>query len=135
MATGQEISTAKTATTTTTTVEGEVEIFLKIFIELVIKEPEEIKSLIEKQSDSTDGPALDAIILVVAKLRDLLKTDIDSLKILSALKTSLKILKNFLNFISQSKILYALKNATSKKHASKKRKTDENCSENVSSDQ
>ena len=39
MATGQEISV--------TTLEGEVEIFLKILIELVIKEPEEIESLIE----------------------------------------------------------------------------------------
>ena len=80
MATSQEI--------TTTTVEGEVAIFLKILIELVIKEPEEIKSLIEKQSDNTDGPTLDAIILVVAKLRDLLRNDIDSLKIPTALKTS-----------------------------------------------
>ena len=80
MATSQEIIT--------TTVEGEVAIFLKILIELVIKEPEEIKSLIEKQSDNTDGPTLDAIILVVAKLRDLLRNDIDSLKIPTALKTS-----------------------------------------------
>ena len=127
MATGQEISATK--------LEGEVEIFLKILIELVIKEPEEIESLIEKQNDNTDGPALDAIILVVAKLRDLLRNDIDSLNIPSPLKTSLKIFKNFLNFISQSKILYALKHGTSKKRAGKKRKTDENCSENVSSDQ
>ena len=137
MAASQEKETATTTitTTTTTTVEREVEIFLKTLIELVIKEPDEIKFLIEKQSDNTDGPALDAIILVVGKLRELLRNDIDSLKIPSALKTSLKILKNFLNFISQSKILYALKNATSKKHTSKKRKTDEACSENVSSDQ
>ena len=134
MAASQEKETA-TTTIATTTVEGEVEIFLKILIELVIKEPDEIKFLIEKQSDNTDGPALDAIILVVGKLRELLRNDIDSLKIPSALKTSLKIFKNFLNFISQSKILYALKNATSKKQTSKKRKTDEACSENVSSDQ
>ena len=134
MAASQEKETA-TTTIATTTVEGEVEIFLKILIELVIKEPDEIKFLIEKQSDNTDGPALDAIILVVGKLRELLRNDIDSLKIPSALKTSLKILKNFLNFISQSKILYALKNATSKKQTSKKRKTDEAYSENVSSDQ
>ena len=134
MAASQEKETA-TTTITATTVEGEVEIFFKILIELVIKEPDEIKFLIEKQSDNTDGPALDAIILVAGKLRELLRNDIDSLKIPSALKTSLKIFKNFLNFISQSKILYALKNATSKKHTSKKRKTDEACSENVSSDQ
>ena len=134
MAASQEKETA-TTTITTTTVEGEVEIFLKILIELVIKEPDEIKFLIEKQSDNTDGPALDAIILVVGKLRELLRNDIDSLKAPSALKTSLKIFKNFLNFTSQSKILYALKNATSRKHTSKKHKTDETCSENVSSDQ
>ena len=134
MAASQEKETA-TTTITTTTVEGEVEIFLKILIELVIKESDEINFLIEKQSDNTDGPVLDTIILVVGKLRELLRNDIDSLKIPSVLKTSLKIFKNFLNFISQSKILHALKNATSKKHTSKKRKTDEACSENVSSDQ
>ena len=134
MAASQEKETA-TTTITTTTVEGEVEIFLKTLIELVIKESDEINFLIEKQSDNTDGPALDTIILVVGKLRELLRNDIDSLKIPSALKTSLKIFKKFLNFISQSKILYALKNTTSKKHTSKKRKTDEACSENISSDQ
>ena len=92
MAASQEKETA-TTTITTTTVEGEVEIFFKILIELVIKEPDEIKFLIEKQSDNTDGPALDAIILVAGKLRELLRNDIDSLKIPSALKTSLKFLK------------------------------------------
>ena len=127
MATGQEILPIQ--------LEREVEIFLKILIELVIKEPEEIKSLIQKQNDSTDGPALDAIILVVAKLTNLLRNDTVSLNIPSPLKTSLKILKNFLNFITQSKILYALKHGTSKKRTGKKRKTDEDCSENVSSDQ
>ena len=43
MAASQEKETATTTTITTTTVEGEVEIFLKILIELVIKEPDEIK--------------------------------------------------------------------------------------------
>ena len=115
-------------------IEGEVEIFLKILVELVIKEPEEIDSLIKKKDDVTDGPALDAIILVVAKLTNLLKGDIDSLNIPSPLKISLKILKNFLNFISQSKILYALKHGKNKKHTAKKRANEE-CSENVSCNQ
>ena len=127
MASGQEILPIQ--------MEGEVEIFLKILIELVIKEPEEIEYLIKKQNDKTDGPTLDAIILGVAKLTDLLKKDIDSLNIPSPLKTALKILRNFLNFISQTKILYALKHGKNKKHTNKKRKTDEECSENVSSNQ
>ena len=70
MASGQEILPIQ--------MEGEVEIFLKILIELVIKEPEKIEYLIKKQNDKTDGPNLDAIILGVAKLTDLLKKDIDS---------------------------------------------------------
>ena len=116
-------------------IEGEVEIFLKILVELVIKEPEEIDSLIKKKDDVTDGPALDAIILVVAKLTNLLRGDIDSLNLPSPLKISLKILKNFLNFISQSKILYTLKHGKNKKHTAKKRKANEECSENVSCNQ
>ena len=127
MASGQEMLPIQ--------IEGEVEIFLKILIELVIKEPEEIEYLIKKQNDKTDGPTLDAIILGVAKLTDLLKKDIDSLNIPSLLKTALKILRNFLNFISQTKILYALKHGKNKKHTNKKRKADEECSENVSSNQ
>ena len=127
MASGQEILPIQ--------IEGEVEIFLKILIELVIKEPEEIEYLIKKQNDKTDGPTLDAIILSVAKLRDLLEKDIDYLNIPSPLKTALKILRNFLNFISQTKILYALKHGKNKKHTNKKRKTNEECSENVSSNQ
>ena len=85
--------------------EEEAENFLKILTELVIKEPEEIESLIKKRKDVTDGPALDAIILVVHKLTTLLKGDIDSLNLPAPLKVSLKILKNFLEFITQSKIL------------------------------
>ena len=109
-------------------IEGEVEIFLKILVELVIKEPEEIDSLIKKKKD-------DVIILVVAKLTNLLRGDIDSSNIPSPLKISLKILKNFLNFISQSKILYTLKHGKNKKHTAKKRKANEECSENVSCNQ
>ena len=116
-------------------IEGEVEIFLKIFIELAIKKPEDINELIEKTNDNIDGPALDAIILAVSKLRELLQTDIDSLKLPNALKVSIKLLKSFIEFINQSKLLKTLKDATSKKHSNKKRKTIEKSSADVSSDQ
>ena len=114
---------------------GEVEIFLKIFIELAIKEPEDLDKLVEKTNDNIDGPALDAIIFAVSKLRQLLKSDIDSLNLPNPLKVSIKLLKTFVEFIHQSKLLKTLRNATSKKHTSKKRKTIEESSINVSSDQ
>ena len=126
MATNQEITPVE--------IEGQTKIFLEVLSELVIKEPEEIDSLIEKESDKTDGAALDAIILVVCKLTQLLQKDIDSLNIPTPLKTALKILKNFLNFVTQSKILNSLKHSKTKKHAGKKRKTVESSGENVSSD-
>ena len=115
--------------------EGEAETFLNILTELVIKDPEDIETLIKKRNDVTDGPALDAIILVVSKLTTLLKGDIDSLNIPAPLKISLKILKTFLDFITQSKILHRLKHGKNKNHSTKKRKTDEKCSGDVSSDQ
>ena len=114
---------------------GEVEIFLKIFIELAIKEPEDLDKLVEKTNDDIDGPALDAIIFAVSKLRQLLQSDIYSLKLPNALKVSVKVLKTFIEFIHQSKLLKTLKDAMSKKHTSKKRKTIEESSANVSSDQ
>ena len=112
---------------------GEVEIFLKIFIELAIKEPEDIDKLIEKTNDNIDRPALDAIIFAVSKLRELLQSDIESLKLPNALKVSIKLLKSFIEFKHQSKLLKTLKDATSKKHASKKRKTVEESGTDVSS--
>ena len=115
--------------------EKEVEIFLKIFIKFAIKDPEDINELIENSHDKTDGAALDAIILAVSKLRELLQTDIDSLKLPNALKVSIKLLKTFIEFINQSKLLKTLKDATSKEGSSKKCKTIEESSTNVSSDQ
>ena len=115
--------------------EKEVEIFLKIFIELAIKDPEDINELIENSNDKTDCPALDAIISALSKLRELLQTDTDSLKLPNALKVSIKLLKTFIEFINQSKLLKALKDATSKKRSSKKPKTIEESSTNVSRDQ
>ena len=114
---------------------GEVEIFLKIFIELGIKEPEDLDKLVEKTNDNIDGPALDAIIFAVSKLRELLQSNIDSLKLPNALKVSIKLLKTFIEFIHQSKLLKTLKDAASKKHSSKKRKTIEKSGTDVSSDQ
>ena len=114
---------------------GEVEIFLKIFIELAIKDPEDLDELVEKANDNIDGPALDAIIFAVSKLRQLLQSDIDSLKLPNALKVSIKLLKTFIEFIHQSKLLKTLKNASSKNHTSKKRKTIESSSTDVPSDQ
>ena len=89
--------------------EKEVEIFLKIFVELAIKEPEEIEKLVENSNDKTNGVALDAIILAVSKLRELLKADIDSLNLPHALKVSIKLLKTFIGFLNQSKLLKTLK--------------------------
>ena len=114
---------------------GEVEIFLKIFVELAIKEPEDLDELVEKTNDNTDGAALDAIIFAVSKLRELLQSDIDSLKLPKALKVSIRLLKTFVEFIHQSKLLKTLKNTSSKKHTGKKRKTIESSSANVPSDE
>ena len=115
--------------------EKEVKIFLKIFVELAIKESEEIDKLIETSYDKTEGMALDAIILAVSKLRELLKTDIDSLNLPHALKVSIKLLKTFIDFLNQSKILKTLKDASGKKLSSKKRTAIEGNSTDVSSDQ
>ena len=115
--------------------EKEVEIFLKIFVELAIKEPEEIDKLVESSNDKTDGVALDAIILAVSKLRELLITDIDSLKLPNALKVSIKLLKTFIDFLNQSKLLKTLKDALSKKHSSKKCAAIEGSSSNVEGNQ
>ena len=73
---------------------GEVEIFLKIFVELVIKEPEDLDKLVEKTNDNIDGPALDAIIFAVSKLRQLLQSDIDS-EVAKRLKSFNQTAKNF----------------------------------------
>ena len=115
--------------------EKEVKIFLKIFVELAIKEPEEIEKLVENSSDKTDGAALDAIILAVSKLRELLKADIDSLNLPHALKVSIKLLKTFIDFLNQSKLLKTLKDASSKKRSSKKCTPIEGSSSNVEGDQ
>ena len=115
--------------------EKEVEIFLKIFVELAIKDPEEIDKLVENSNNKTDGAVLDAIILAVSKLRELLKADIDSLNLPHALKVSIKLLKTFIYFLNQSKLLKTLKDSSSKKCSSKKGKTIERGSSSVGSNQ
>ena len=115
--------------------EKEVEIFLKVFVELAIKEPEEVDKLIESSYDKTGGVALDAIILAVSKLRELLKPDIDSLNLPHALKVSIKLLKTFIDFLNQSKLLKTLKDVSSKKRSSKKCMPIKGSSPNVSSNQ
>ena len=96
--------------------EKEIEIFLKILVELVIKEPEETEKLIKEGIDRPDGAKLDVLLIAVSKLRELLKTDIDSLNLPSFMKTSIKLLKTFIDFLNASKILHSIKkNATSKK--------------------
>ena len=106
--------------------EKEVEIFLKIFVELAIKEPDENNKTLNISYDKTDGAVLDTIILAVSKLRELLKADIDSLNLPHTLKVSIKLLKTFIDSLNQSKILKTL---------SKKRTTIEGCGTDVSSDQ
>ena len=39
--------------------ENEVEVFLKIFIELAIKEPEELDKILENSNDKVDSVVLD----------------------------------------------------------------------------
>ena len=115
--------------------EKEVEIFLKIFVELAIKDPEEIEKLVENSNNKADGAVLDAIILTVSKSRELLKADIDSLNLPHALKVSIKLLKTFIDFLNQSKLLKTLKDSSSKKRSIKKGKTIEGSSSSVESNQ
>ena len=95
--------------------EKELEVFLKIFVELIIKDPEETEKLIKEEIDRPDGVGLNTILLAVSKLRELLKGDIDSLKIPNFMKTSIKLLKTFFDFLNASKLLKTLKDASSKK--------------------
>ena len=89
----------------------------------------------ENSNDKTDGAALDEIILAVSKLRELLKADIDSLNLPHALKVSIKLLKTFIDFLNQSKLLKTLKDASSKKRSSKKCTPIEGSGSNVEGDQ
>ena len=113
----------------------EVEIFLKIFIELVNKEPEEIEKEANTARDSEDGAALDVILLAISKLSELLRCDIDSLKLPNFLKSSLKILRAFLDFFKAKKKLESLRDATPKICDAKRKKTTKGSSSNVPSDQ
>ena len=115
--------------------EKEIEIFLRVFVELIIKDPEKIENDIKKGIDREDGAGLDAILVAVSKLRELLKADIDSLNLPKFMKTSLRLLKTFLDFIKSTKIIESLKNASHKNSTKKRKKTDESSSANIAADQ
>ena len=115
--------------------EKEIEVFLKVFVELIIKDPEEIKNDIKKDIDREDGAELNAILVAVSKLRELLKSDIDSPNLPKFMKTSLRLLKTFLDFIKSTKIIESLKNASHKNSTKKRKKTDESSSANIAADQ
>ena len=118
-------------------IEKESEIFLKILVELVTKEPEETEKLMKEGIDNPDGPKLDTVLLAVSKLRELLKADIDSLNLPNFMKTSIKLLKTFLDFLNTSKILHALKkkNGSNKNNSVKRIKTTESSSASIESNQ
>ena len=115
--------------------EKEIEVFLKVFVELIIKDPEEIENNIKNGIDREDGAGLDAILVAVSKLRELLKSDIDSLNLPKFRKISLRLLKTFLDFIKSTNITESLKNASHKNSTKKRKKTDESSSANVAADQ
>ena len=118
-------------------IEKESEIFLKILVELVTTEPEETEKLMKEGIDNPDGPKLDAVLLAVSKLRELLKADIDSLNLPNFMKTSIKLLKTFLDFLNTRKILHSLKkkNGSNKNNSAKRIKTTESSSTSVESNQ
>ena len=115
--------------------EKEIEVFLKVFVELIIKDREETENDIKKGIDREDGAGLNAILVAVSKLRELLKGDIDSLNLPKFMKTSLRLLKTFLDFIKSTKIIESLKNASYKNSTKKRKKTDESSSTNIVADQ
>ena len=115
--------------------EKEIEVFLKVFVELIIKDPEEIENDIKKGIDREDGVGLDAVLVAVLKLRELLKADIDSLNLPKFMKTSLRLLKTFLDFTKTTKIIESLKNALHKNSTKKRKKTNESSSTNIAADQ
>ena len=115
--------------------EKEIEVFLKVFVELIIKDPEETENDIKKGIDREDGAGLNAILVAVSKLRELLKGDIESLNLPKFMKTSLRLLKTFLDFIKSTKIIESLKNASYKNSTKKRKKTDESSTANIVADQ
>ena len=115
--------------------EKEIEVFLKVLVELIIKDPAEIENDIKKGIDREDGAGLDAVLVAVSKIRELLKADIDSPNLPKFMKTSLRLLKTFLDFIKSAKIIESLKNASHKNSTKKRKKTDESSSANIAADQ
>ena len=96
--------------------EVEVENFLQI-LSRVSHSEEELEELETSEGsgiDRKDG-TLDIIILAASKLHELLKGDIDALKLPQILKKSLKLLKAFIKFIKSKKILETFNNTPNEK--------------------
>ena len=104
--------------------EVEVENFLQILsgVSHSEEELEELETLEGSGIDREDG-TLDIIILAASKLHELLKGDIDALKLRQIQKKSLKLLKTFIKFIKSKKILETFNNAPDKEVASGKETT------------
>ena len=105
--------------------EVEVKNFLQILSRASHSEEELEELEISEGSgiDIEDG-TLDIIILAASKLHELLKGDIDVLKLPQILKKSLKILKAFIKFIKSKKILETFNNAPNEKATSGKETTE-----------
>ena len=107
--------------------EVEVENFLQI-LSRVSHSEEELEKLETSEGSGIDreNGTLDIIILAASKLHELLKGDIDALKLPQILKKSLTLLKAFIKFIKSKKILETFNNAPDKEVASGKETTEGN---------
>ena len=81
------------------------------------EELEELETSERSGIDIEDG-TLDLIILAASKLHELLKGDIDALKLPQILKKSPKLLKAFIKFIKSKKMLETFNNAPNEKATS-----------------
>ena len=111
-----------------------VENFLQI-LSRVSHSEEELEELetLEGSGIDREGDTLDIIILAASKLHELLKGDIDALKLPQILKKSLKLLKAFIKFIKSKKIVETFNNPLDKEVTSGKETTEGNEVSNSSS--
>ena len=111
-----------------------VENFLQI-LSRVSHSEEELEELetLEGSGIDREDDTLDIIILAASKLHELLKGDIDALKLPQILKKSLKLLKAFIKFIKIKKIVETFNNPLDKEVTSGKETTEGNEVSNSSS--
>ena len=111
-----------------------VENFLQI-LSRVSHSEEELEELetLEGSGIDREDDTLDIIILAASKLHELLKGDIDALKLPQILKKSLKLLKAFIKFIKSKKIVETFNNPLDKEVTSGKETTEGNEVSNSSS--